>query len=117
MITFDDYDAIYPERMEEDVFDGLLPSASAFVDAITANRAETATGYKAERVKHAICAVINEMAAQSASRGSGGARIASVSNDGYSENYGALSTCASEETALRTAAFRYLSGTGLVSAL
>ena len=87
------------------------------MDVITANRAQNATGYKAERVKMAICAVINEMAAQNAARSEGGARIASVSNDGYTETYGSLAGASNEESALLSAAFRYLSGTGLVSAL
>lgn len=117
MISFDDYEELFPDRISEDAFDALLPSASAYVDVITANRAKSAAGYKAERVKLAVFAVINEMASQSAARSEGGARIASVSNDGYTESYGAYSSAANEEAALRSAAFRYLSGTGLVSAL
>lgn len=116
MISFDDYEEIFPNRISEDAFDALLPSASAYVDAITANRARSAAGYKADRVKHAVCAVINEMAAQNAARSESGAHITSVSNEGYTENYGNYSA-ANEESALRLAAFRYLSGTGLVSAL
>lgn len=117
MISFSDYEKFFPERIAEDTFDSLMPSASAFVDAITANRAQHAAGYKAERVTLAICAVINEMVAQNAARSEGGARIASVSNDGYTETYGNLAGASNEESALRSAAFRYLSGTGLVSAL
>lgn len=117
MISFSDYEKFFPERIAEDTFDSLMPSASAFVDVITANRAQFAVGYKADRVKMAVCAVINEMACQSASRSADGARIASVSNDGYTETYGSLAGASNEESALRSAAFRYLSGTGLVSAL
>lgn len=116
-ITFDDYDALFSERLTEDDFDRLLPSGIAFVDAITANRARMAAGYKAERVKNAVCAVITEMAAQNAARGAGGARVNTVSNDGYSESYGSANSAENEEKALRSIAFRYLSGTGLVSAL
>ena len=116
-ITFEDYYAIHPGRMDEEEFDAYIPSALMFVETITANRARSATGYKAERVKYAVCAVINEMAAQAAARGSGGARVSSVSNEGYTESYGSLSSAASEESVLRSAAFRYLSGTGLMSAL
>lgn len=117
MISFDDYEKFFPGCITKGTFDSLMPSASAFVDAVTANRARNAVGYKAERVALAICAVINEMAAQNAARSESGARIASVSNDGYTETYGSLAGASNEETALRSAAFRYLSGTGLVSAL
>ena len=116
-ITFDDYEQLHPEQISEEEFESLLPSASAFIDAVTARRAAAATGYKAERVKHAMIAVIHEMAAQKAARGANGARINSVSNDGYSESYGNSNSVANEEKDLRSIAFRYLSGTGLMGAL
>lgn len=116
-ITYDDYVALYPDHLTQEVFSSLLPSGIAFINAITANRAQTAAGYKAERVTQAVCAVVNEMAAQNACRGSGGARVSSVSNDGYSETYGNLSSAEGEEKALRRAAMLYLSGTGLAGAL
>lgn len=116
-ITYHDYSALFPDRLTEDEFKRLLPSGAAFIGAITAGRAESATGYKAERAEQALAAVITEMAAQNAARGDGGSRVTSVSNDGYTENYGSHATAAAEEAALRSIAFRYLSGTGLVSAL
>ena len=116
-ITYNDYSALFPDRLTEDEFSNLLPSGIAFVNVITANRAQSAAGYKLDRAKQAVCAVINEMAAQNAARGDGGARVTSVSNEGYTENYGTLCGASSEESALRSTAFRYLSGTGLVSAL
>ena len=116
-ITFNDYEQLYPEQISEEEFVSLLPSASAFIDAVTASRASTATGYKAERVKHALIAVVHEMAAQNAARGTNGARVSGVSNDGYSETYGNTNSAENEEKALRCMAFRYLSGTGLMGAL
>ena len=116
-ITFKDFECYYPERMSEEEFDSLLPLASAYVCTITANRAAAAEGFKAERARCAIAAVIVEMAAQNAARGNSGARVSSVSNDGYSESYGGENSADSEERALRCAAFRYLSGTGLIGAL
>jgi len=116
-ITYDDYLALFPNGLSGEEFDSLLPQAAAFVDVITAGRADSASGYKAERAKMAVCAAVNELAAQNAARGADGARISAVSNDGYSENYGGLNTAESEEAALRSAVIRYLSGTGLVSAL
>ena len=87
------------------------------MDVITANRAAAAQDWKAERAKMAVCAVIDEMHAQNAARGEGGARLVSVSNDGYSESYGSDGGVEKEQAALRSAAFRWLSGTGLAGAL
>lgn len=116
-ISFYDYNQRHPEQITQEEFDGLLPSATAFINAVTANRAESATGYKEERAELALIAVIHEMAAQNAARGTNGARINSVSNDGYSESYGNSNSAENEEKALRCVAFRYLSGTGLMGAL
>lgn len=115
-LNYAEYSAIYPNGMTEAAFNGYLPSAVAYIDVITHNRASTAVGYKAERVARAVYAVTNEMAAQDAARGENGARVTSVSNDGYSESYGA-SSAATDSAAIRAAAFMWLSGTGLVSAL
>lgn len=112
------YDALYPMKLTEDEFDSYLPSAEAYIDLITHYRAAEATGYKAERVKQAVCAVIGEMAAQDAAKSANGARLQSVSNDGYTETYRTTSAGTAEEThAIRQTAMRWLSGTGLVSAL
>ena len=116
-ITFNDYEQLHPGQISEEEFDSLLPSASAFIDTITVRRAAAATGYKAERVRHALIAVIHEMAAQNAARGASGARVNSVSNDGYSESYGNSNSAENEEKTLRCIAFQYLSGTGLMGAL
>lgn len=115
--TYDDCDALSPGKLTEDQFDTYLPSAEAYINVITHHRAETASGYKAERVKHAVIAVIAEMAAQDAAKNADGVRLTSVSNDGYSESYGAAGNTASDGAQLRSAAFRWLSGTGLVSLL
>ena len=116
-VEYYDYDTLYPMKLTEEQFDMYLPSAEAYIDLITHNRAESATGYKAERVKQAVCAVLGEMAAQDAVRGACGARLASVSNDGYTETYGAAGSAQNEYDALRSVAMRWLSGTGLVSML
>lgn len=116
--TYSDYAAFFPARATESIFDMYSPSAEAYIDVLTHNRAEQAEGYKRERVKQAACALINEMCALDGARGASGARVASVSNDGYSESYTSGSASADGETAtLRQVAMRWLSGTGLVSAL
>lgn len=116
-VEYDDYDALYPMKLTEDQFDMYLPSAEAYIDLITHNRAEAAIGYKAERVKQAVCAVIGEMAAQDAAKNAQGVRLTAISNDGYSESYGAAGNVASEGQNIRSLAYRWLSETGLVSAL
>lgn len=113
-VEYYEYDDLYPMKLTEDQFDGYLPSAEAYIDLITHNRAESATGYKAERVKQAVCAVIGEMAAQNAAKNAEGAKLASVGNDGYTEHY---AQSADGDEAVMRAARRWLSGTGLVSAL
>ena len=117
-VEYDYYDTLFPNKLTEEQFEYYLPSAEAYIDLITHDRAACATGYKAERVKRAVCAVIGEMAAQDASKSAGGARLQSVSNDGYTETYRTASGGTAEEAyALRQTAMRWLSGTGLVSAL
>lgn len=111
--NYADYKALYPARLTEDEFESLLPSASAYMDVVTHNRWQSAEGWKRTRAVQALFAIINEMAAaQSISNGKG-ARLQSVSNDGYSESYAADT----DGTAIRRAAHEWLSGTGLVSAL
>lgn len=116
-VEYDDYDTLYPMKLTEEQFDMYLPSAEAYIDLITHNRAESATGYKAERVKKAVCAVLGEMAAQDAAKNAQGVRLTAISNDGYSESYGAAGNAASDGAQIRSVAHRWLSGTGLVSAL
>lgn len=121
MVTYVDYayyDTLYPAKLTEDEFDTYLPSAEAYIDMITHDRAMSATGYKAERVKKAVCAVIGEMASQDGSKSANGARLQSVSNDGYTETYRTAPVSAAEEArVIRQTAMQWLSGTGLVSLL
>lgn len=115
-----DYIALFPLTADsEDVFEAYSPSAEAYIDVLTHNRAQDAEGYKRERVKQAVCALVKEMHAIDSAKGTGGARVTSVTNDGYSESYaGTASAGADIETnTLRQTAMRWLSGTGLVSAL
>lgn len=109
------YGELYPDRMTDEALEMYAPSALAYVGILTARRCETAEGWKRERVIQAVCACINEMAAQDAARSENGARLASVSNDGYTENYAADQ--GGGASAIRRAAALWLSGTGLVSAL
>lgn len=112
-IEYDDFDELYPGKLDEEVFDGLLPSASMYLNVITHNRVDSALGWARERAKYALANVIIEMAAAQAELGQNGAHVSSVSNDGYSETY----QTGGEGERIRHAAFFWLSGTGLVSAL
>lgn len=116
-IEYSDYDALFPNGLSEESFEKYCPLAEAYIDAITHNRAEDATGYKAARVKQAVCAVIKELAAQDAAKNESGARLTSVSNDGYTEDYGASGDASAEAENICLTAQRWLSGTGLVSLL
>lgn len=112
--TFDDYEELYPERLTEDEFDSLLPSATAYLSVITHNRWKSAEDWKRERAIQALFAIVNAMAADQSKSNAKGARLSSVTNDGYTESY--ASDAASGST-IRHAAYEWLSGTGLVGAL
>ena len=114
-VEYSEYGTLYPNKLTEDEFETYLSSAEAYIDLITHYRAAEATGYKAERVKQAVCAVIGEMAAQDAAKSPSGAILTSVSNDGYTEHYRQAET--PETDPVRLVARRWLSGTGLVSVL
>lgn len=120
--TYAQYNALYPGMLTETEFGKRIGLAGAVIDVVTHNRAATETAaYKVERLTYCACALINEIRAQDAVKGEGGARVASVSNDGYTETYGGGATGANgpdaETQALRSVARFWLSGTGLVSAL
>lgn len=108
------YQAYYGAVEDKAEFDRLNYRVSAMLDALTGRRAESATGYKAERLKDAACRMIDLLQVQEVS--GAGLGISSVSNDGYSETY---TDRTPEEVAelLRQSAFVALSGTGLMGAL
>lgn len=110
------YARLYPGRMQPAEVEMYAPSALAYVEVVTARRSDSATGWKLDRAMQAVCAGINEMAAQDAAKSETGARLAGVSNDGYSESYGTGGADAEGE-AIRNVMRHWLSGTGLVSAL
>ena len=111
--THEHYLAYYG-AMEQAEFDMLNYRASMMIDVLTGQRAAFATGYKQARLDDCACTLINLMHANDST--SAGQGIASVSNDGYSESYQAVTPEDLQEN-LRQAAFNVLSGTGLMSAL
>ncbi len=112
--TWDYYSAHYGGVTEKKEFDRLAFLASRRLDILTARRAQKATGYKAEALQDAVCNMVDYMqAAESSALGKG---ISSVSNDGYTESY-AATTPGQIEDALKSIAFQWLSGTGLMGGI
>ena len=109
-----DYYAQYYNEVDADEFEKLAHMASRKLDTLTGRRAASATGYKAEALKDACCALVNMIKQQQTAAELRG--ISSVSNDGYSEHYTHL-TPEQEEEQLRAEAFKWLYGTGLMGAL
>lgn len=113
-VTWERYRALYGG--EEEAFLALLPVAARKLDAMTARRIAgmDPDDWRYAPVGDALCALLNAMLAQrKTGRGEG---VTSVSNDGYSESYRAV-TPEDAEAELRAAARACLSGTGLMSAL
>ncbi len=104
----------FGQLTDREEFDRLAGNASRMLDVLTGRRAASATGYKADALADAVCAMVDFMyAAEESGQGRG---VTSVSNDGYSESY-AASTPEAVEQSIRSLAFQWLSGTGLMGAL
>jgi len=112
-VTWEEYNALFP-NLTEDEFTEKLPAIELKIDIYTSARASTAIEYKADAVKYAVCNMLNYQAIQNnTSQGTG---ITSVSNDGYSESYQAITPQQTEDN-LKSIANQWLSGTGLMGAL
>lgn len=108
------YSEYYGEITDEAEFSKLIHRASMMIDTITGNRAASADGYKADRLRECACSLVNLLAKESVS--GVGTGLANFSNDGYSESYAAV-TPGDVDANHKALIFNYLSGTGLVSAL
>lgn len=109
------YRLLYPAHSAED-FARFLPEAELRMDVLTANRWRGVTegDFRAARVRRCLAALISLcVEAKESAVGTG---VASTSNDGYSESY-ALVTAEEWQENQRIEAAKWLSGTGLVSAL
>lgn len=115
-VDYNYYSNNFPLVTEDD-FNVLVIKAEKQVDILTHRRASTATGYKLEAVKDCVCNLINELYTQDKTgKGIDGGAISSASNSGYSETYVNTTEDAKQEQ-IRTIAFQWLSGTGLMGAL
>lgn len=100
------YANTYKGTLSEADFNRLLPRASAEIDALTFGRCNATLSAGAQnRVKLAMCAVIDELNATS------GGVVASASNDGYSETYAVQRTATQR---IKDTAAAYLATTGLM---
>jgi len=112
-IDFDEYSRFYPADSQED-FARLLPDAELRMDVITANRwrAVGEADWRAGRVKRCLAEVLHVAIEADQSPAVAGATI--VSNDKLTVHY--ASTQQIEEST-RSLAQKWLSQTGLISAL
>lgn len=108
------YEKNYSIVTGEATFERLAAIASRKMDVFTGRRAAAATGYKADALRDCVCNMVDYL--HLAEQGAQGRGVTSVSNDGYSETYQATTPEAVEEN-LRSVAFQWLSGTGLMGAL
>jgi hypothetical protein len=111
-VTLKEYQVIYTDIQDEAEYQRLFERAKGLLRGWTARRIDDVTSeadYRYEQVKAAIIHVIHSLANQSDNNG-----IVSVSNDGYSETYASTKD---RETALKSAIFDILSGTGLMGCM
>lgn len=117
MITIDweTYSRLYPAD-PEDGFYRLLDDAELRMDTLTANRwrAVTEEDWRSKRVRRCFAEILHLSIGLEQNPAALG--ITSVSNDGYSESYAKVTPEETDKQA-RSAALKWLSGTGLVSAL
>ncbi len=115
METFADYDfysEVFHGTADEETFDRLAVGAAAYIDAVTFGRASAVPESDAryERIKCAVCAVVDAEARQEAGGG-----VASESNDGISRTFvvGVSKTSTIQELRYQ-AALVWLGRTGLM---
>ena len=123
-INWEYYNSHFP-KVDEDTFLRLQPQAEMKLDIMTFGRAKTfideypeaPTTYQTrvyEQIKSTVCSLINVM--KNGEDTGAGTGVTSVSNDGYSESYNNV-TQAQADTELRSVAFQWLIGTGLMGAV
>ena len=111
--TYSYYLEHYKAVSSEAEFDKLAHRASRRLDVLTGQRAAGATGYKAAALADAVCNMVDYLkVVDDSGQGKG---ITHISNDGYEESY-AAGTPEAVDAGLRSIAFEWLSGTGLMGA-
>lgn len=103
------YTSEYMGTLSEAAYSRLIPRASAEIDRMTFDRAETASGEILKAVKMAECAVIEELNYQGAH---GAGDVTSESNDGIARSYASVTAKTSRQR-INAAADTWLCNTGL----
>lgn len=95
--TYDYYLNVYGGNMDNDAFDVFLKRAEKEIDRVTFGRIKPSGPFPFcklcpddnEAVQYAVCKLVDKLyeVKKSGADGAGGRRLASVSNDGYTENY------------------------------
>ena len=108
---FSFYPNEYQGTLTEAEYNRFSVRASAEIDRITTNKAQTATGLTLDLVKLAECAVIDELSYQSLG---GSGDVTSESNDGISRSYATGAVAKSSRQRIDAAAHTWLCNTNLL---
>lgn len=118
-VNWEDYHSRFADDMTEEKFDSLAGQACSRVKRMCRPYVLSTVlvdegDYRNERIKDAVCTVINAAYAHEVT--GTGKGISSVSNDGYSESY-VLTKREDAELELNSLVRSCLSGTGLMGAM
>lgn len=105
------YTGTYNGTLTEAEYNRFSVRATAEINRITSQKAAMATGEDLELVRHAECAVIDELSYQSLG---GSGDVTSESNDGISRSYATGAVAKSSRQRIDAAAFTWLSNTNLL---
>ena len=115
IVTWEYYNSLY-NKANQDEFASLALLAEKHIKSVISHRKWNSiqeSAFYFDQLKDCICKVIDKLV--DFNRGGAGKGLASVSNDGYTENY-AVRTAEEMDAEIRSCIIRWLSGTGLVSA-
>jgi hypothetical protein len=115
IVTWEYYNSLY-DKASQDEFNRLETLAEKQILSVIGHYKWTTINESAfyyDQLKDCVCKVVNMLV--DLNKGGAGRGLASVSNDGYSENY-VVRTASEYENEIRACIVRGLSGTGLISA-
>lgn len=116
-------DTYFGDAISPEAFPGLAERATEYINAVTQNRAQSATGAVLELVKKATCSlaeIIRDEGRMSARTYSAERPVSSETVGSWTKSYGSQSTTSVEtsliESRKRTALLTYLAQTGMLRA-
>ena len=115
VVTWEYYNSLY-NKAPQDAFTKLEAQAEKYIESVVGRYRWLAINESAfyySQLQYCVCQVINKLVELDAS--GAGKGLASVSNDGYSENY-VVRLPSEADDEIRRCIVRWLSGTGLVGA-